>query len=294
MSEHDPNLITDLISGRLSPSERDEALEYIASDPALRSEYETQLATSSLLHDLPSPALTAEERSTLHASLRQQLHLDDAPALVVAPAPSRWQRWWAPVTGLAAAAVVIGVIVVLPSGQDESFEAISASLTETTAQASSDANSSDGGGETLDGAFADEQAAPTESAEAETTAAAEETTTTAASAAEVTGDAPPGALPHVPDGDLESIARSYGNDPDVFARGYASLTKDGSSDVVSDIDVCLTEASSAADTSVLELVATTVVDGAEAVVLSVTSSDGEPYLVALDLATCEELASTRP
>ena len=196
----------------------------------------------------------------------------------------------------AAAAVVVGAIVILPSGQDASFEAASAALTETTAQASSNANSSDGEGESLDGALSDEEASPTESAETETTtvASGEETTTTAASAAEVTGDAPPGALPHVPDGDLESIALSYSDDPATFARGYDSLTKDASPDATSGSDVCLAEASSAADTSVVVPVATTAVDGADAVVLSVTPPDGEPYLLALDLATCEELANTRP
>jgi len=299
MSEHDLNLIADVISGDLSPSERDAALAHIASNPALQSEYETQLATASLLHDLPSPSMTAEERSTLHASLRQQLHLDDAPAPVVAPAPSRWHRWWAPVTGLAAAAaVVVGAIVILPgSGSDDSFEVASASLTETTV-ASRNAGPSAGGEAESDGSFAAEDTETTQSAaEAETTttaAASEETTTTAAAATEgVTGDAPPDTLPHLPDGDLSSIALAYADDPETFTRGIDSLPKDASSEAARDVDVCVAEAAPKDDAFVVPI-ATITVDGADAVVLSVTPPDAEPYFVALDLATCEELGSTLP
>lgn len=298
MSEHDLNLITDLISGRLSPGERDEALRYVASDPALQSEYETQLATASLLSDLSAPAMTAEERSTLHASLRQQLHLDDAPAPVVTPAPSRWQRWWAPVTGLAAAAaVIVGAVVILPnSGSDDSFEFASAALTETTV-ASRNADTPAGGGADLDGSFADEETEPTEAtsaAETTTTAAMSEETTTTAAATDVTGEAPPDALPHLPDDDLNSIALAYADDPESFTRGLESLTKDASSVAARGLDVCVAEASSDDDAFVVVPVATITVDGTDAIVLSVTPPDAEPYFVALDLATCQELGSTRP
>ncbi len=290
MSEHDLNLITDLVSGRLSPGERDEALRYVASDPALQSEYETQLATAALLSDLAAPAMTAEERSTLHAALRQQLHLADAPAPVVPPTPSRWQRWWAPVTGLAAAAaVIVGAVVILPnSGSDDSFEVASPALTETTV-ASRNADASADGGADSDGSFADgetEQSVP--SSEAETT------TTAAAAAEEIAGDAAPGALPHIVDSDLDSVALAYAADPERFASGFASSTKDGSPDAARGVDACLVEASSNEGTFVVVPVATITVEGADAIVLSVTPPDAEPYFVALDLATCEELDSTRP
>ena len=299
MSEHDLNLIADVISGDLSPRELDAALAHIASDPALQAEYETQLATASLLHDLPSPSMTAEERSTLHASLRQQLHLDDAPTPVVAPAPSRWQRWWAPVTGLAAAAaVVVGAIVILPGGgSDDSFDVASASLAATTV-AARDADPSVGGGADSDGSV-NEEAAPTEAAsEAETTtttAAAETTTTAAATAEDMMGDEPPAGLPHLPEGDLEEIALAYTADPQAFGLGLASLMKDSSSAVAPGADACVAEASATAGAAaVVVAVATTTVDGVEAAVVSVTPPDTEPYFVALDLATCEELDSTRP
>lgn len=298
MSEHDLNLITDLISGRLSPGERDEALRYVASDPALQSEYETQLATASLLSDLSAPEMTAEERSTLHASLRQQLHLDDAPTPLVAPAPSRWQRWWAPVTGLAAAAaVIVGAVVILPnSGSDDSFEVASASLTETTV-ASRNADPSAGGEAEPDGSFAAEDTETTQSAaeaQTTTTAAMSEGTTTTAAAGDVTGEAPPDALPHLPDGDLNSMALAYADDPTTFARGIDSLPQDSSSKTADDVGVCVAEASSADEDFVVVPVATITVDGTDAIVLSVTPPDAEPYFVALDLATCQELDSTLP
>ncbi len=300
MSEHDLNLITDLVSGRLSPGERDEALRHISSDPALQAEYETQLATASLLSDLPAPAMTADERSTLHAALRQQLHLDDALAPVVAPAPSRWQRWWAPVAGLAAAAaVIVGAVVILPnSGSDDSFEVASAALTDTTV-ASRNADPSVVGEDESDGSFAAEDTeTPQSGAAAETTttaAASEETTTTAGAGAEgLTGEAPTDALPHLPDGDLSSIALAYANDPETFASGFDLSTKDGSPDTARGVDVCVAEASSNDDASVFVPVATITVDGADAVVLVVTPPDAEPYFVALDVATCEELGSTLP
>lgn len=299
MSEHDFNLISDVISGDLSSDERSAALAHIASDPVLQAEYETQLATASLLRDLPAPTMTAEERSMLHASLRRQLRLDDAPTPVVAPAPSRWQRWWAPVAGLAAAAaVVVGVVIVLPDeGSDDSFDVASAELTVTTA-ASREALDSVAGGADSDGSFADGEATPPEPAAGATTttiaAATEETDTTAAVAGDVLSADPPGVLPHLPDSSLDEIARSYTASPDTFGQGFDSLIKDSSAAVGPGTDTCLAEAVSAADNSVVVPVATTVVGGVDAVVFSVAPPDADPYFVALDLATCAELGSTRP
>ena len=132
MSDYNPELITELINGRLSPDERRAALARIGADPELQSEYETQLVVASLLNEAPSPTMTAAERSGLHTALRQQLHLDDAP-VPIAVAPSRWQRWWAPIAGLAAAAaVVIGAVVILPgSGTDDSVQFAAAEVTST-------------------------------------------------------------------------------------------------------------------------------------------------------------------
>ena len=144
MNERNQELIVDLLGGQLSPTEERSIRARIESDPDLRSEYETQMSIISLLDASSIPSMTTEERSTLHAALRQQLHLDDSPAPVVA-APSRWQRWLAPIGGFAVvAAVIVGAIVVLPGAlstddSDGPFEVASAEITTTAASSSSDA-----------------------------------------------------------------------------------------------------------------------------------------------------------
>ena len=116
MSDHDIDLITELINGHLSPDERRAALARVAADPELQSEYKTQLAVSSLLGDAPAPTMTAAERSELRTALRQQLNLNEAPppavvtttcarggwgtcwparcALLARARKRSWRRWW--------------------------------------------------------------------------------------------------------------------------------------------------------------------------------------------------------
>ncbi len=304
MSDQDLDLITDLIGGRLSPGERDAALARIASDPTLQSEYEVQLATASLLHDLPAPAMTAAERTALRASLREQLQLGEVAAPVVAPAPSRWQRWWAPATALAAAAaVVVGALVILPGGgSDDSSELVAAVLSETD-QTSRNADTAAGGETHADGALSDETAtttaaaedrAPDAAAETTTSSASAETTTTAAASSIELGEAPTmGALPHLPDQDLEEIALAYG---DGSSSSFSPFDSSTAADAAVDLEraeVCVDAASAAVSPSVVTPVATTTVAGADAVVLSVAPPEEDLYFVVVEIATCRELASTR-
>ncbi|MEA3510388.1 MAG: hypothetical protein U9R51_03030, partial [Actinomycetota bacterium] len=141
MNERNQNLIIDLIGGRLSPDEERTALSRIEGDPNLLAEYTAQMSALSILESSKRPMMTKDERATLHETLRRQLHLDDSTAPVVA-APSRLQRWWAPIGGLAVAAVVIvGAVVVLPntlsgSDSDTVFEAALAETTTTAPSAS--------------------------------------------------------------------------------------------------------------------------------------------------------------
>ena len=262
MSDHD--LITELISGQLSPEERRAALMRVAADPELQSEYETQLTTSSLLRDAPAPTMTATERSNLHASLRQQLHLDDAPA-PVAPAPSRWQRWWAPITGLAAAAaVVVGAVVILPdSGTDDSLQFAAAEVTSTVQASSSD--------EADMGGSAD-----------------------SAGSIEAAGAASPQSIPHVPDVDLDQLGLAYARGADEFANELNKSAESADPVESSEVNACLDASGDAAGDASISIVATATIEGVDVVVLSVTPTTGDPYLVALDVTTCRELASTRP
>lgn len=293
MSDHDLDLITELISGRLSPEERRAALTRVAADPKLQSEYETQLTTASLLRETPTPTMTATERSNLHAALRQQLHLDDAP-VPVAPAPSRWQRWWAPVTGLAAAAaVVVGAVVILPdSGTDDSLQFAAAEVT-TTVQASRSDEADVGGSGDSDGSIEEEQTITTAAASEELTppAAAEDGIT---GTLEVAGADSPPSIPHVPDVDLDQLGLAYAAGPDEFDDELNKSAESTDPVDSSEVSACLDGSGDAAGEAWLSIVATATLEGVDVVVLSVTPSTGDPYLVALEVSTCRELASTRP
>lgn len=290
MSDHDLDLITELISGRLSPEERRAALTRVAADPELQSEYETQLATASLLRDAPVPTMTATERSNLHATLRQQLHLDDAPT-PVAPAPSRWQRWWAPITGLAAAAaVVVGAVVILPdSNTDDSLQFAAAEVT-STVQASRSDEADTGGSADSAGSIEEEQ----------TTAASEElvpptpTEDGITGTLESAGAASPRSIPHLPDVDLNQLGLVYARGADEFANELDKSAESADPVESSEVNACLDRSGDAAEEASLSIVATATIEGVDVVVLSVTPPTGDPYLVALDVATCRELASTRP
>lgn len=146
MNDNDIDLITSLIGGELPESEAAAAIARIGSDPELRAAHDEQVGVASMLGSAPVVAMTAEETASLHGSLRTELQLDDQPAAVAAAA-SGWSRWWAPMTGLAVAAVVIFAIAVLPDALDgtDSAEVVSAPPPETTAPASELDTQSTGG-----------------------------------------------------------------------------------------------------------------------------------------------------
>jgi anti-sigma factor RsiW len=292
MSDHDLDLITELINGRLSPDERRAALARVAADPELQSEYETQLAVSSLLRDAPPATMTAAERSDLRAALRQQLNLQDASTPVVV-APSRWQRWWAPVAGLAAAAaVIVGVVIVLPDGgSDDSLE-FAAAQVETTVEASLS--------DEADVGESEDSVNDVEEAQTTTTASVSEELAPPTAAAdaldgsvEAAGEPSAETLPHLPEVDLSTLGRAYDEGPAEFEDQLTKSSAVTESATSSDIGVCLDEAPGGADGASLEIVATATISDIDVVVVAVTPVSGDPYLIALDARTCEELASTR-
>lgn len=293
MSDHDLDLIAELINGHLSPDERRAALARVAADPELTSEYETQVAVASLLGEAPTPTMTAAERSEMHAALRQQLNLDDSPAPVVA-APSRWQRWWAPVTGLAAAAaVIIGVAIVLPdSGSDDSLQFAAAEVTSTVQASGNDGADVGGSADAADGA--DEDVTTTTAAASEELAPAFAAEDAMDGTLESAGEPSPEALPHIPDVDLNRLGLAYAEGEDEF-EDELSKSSTVPDRVTASVDgVCLDGAGDGESEDSLTIVATATIDGVDVVVVSVTSPIEDPYLVALDANTCEELASTRP
>ncbi len=299
MNNRNQELIVDLLGGQLSPTEERSLLSQIESEPALRSEYEAQMSVISILDASPVTAMTAEERSTLHAALRQQLYLDDSPAPVVA-APSRWQRWLAPIGGLAvAAAVVVGAIVVLPGAlstddSDGSFEVAFAEITTTAASSSAtdalsgeiETQSADDGGDGVTAPDVDESGLAGGAVSDEETQAAE--TFDAAVA--------PLALPYLADIDLGILESDLASDPESL-RNSTSPTPSKSSGFgdaqVAQVDDCLDSLRTGDSASFFSPIAMTTYEGIPAVVISISPSEGDPFLAVFSLDLCREITSTQ-
>ena len=134
MNEDDIQLITSLIGGELSEPERRAALTRIDAEPELRAAYEQQLAVASLLRETPQATMTPAEADALRATLATELRLGDTTEAVAAASTSRFARWWAPVTGVAAAAVIAIAVVVVPNlSEDARFDEVGAGATPSTA-----------------------------------------------------------------------------------------------------------------------------------------------------------------
>lgn len=295
MNERNQELIVDLIGGRLSQDEERTALARIKADPGLRAEYEAQMSVVSMLGASSTPSMTPEERSTLHAALRQHLRLADAP-VPVAAVPPRWRRWWAPIGGLAvAAAVVIGAVVVLPGAlsgdeSDGAFDIASAeiattvpstSLTEDIATVTED----EGTGDNSAGAAAPEatESAPEEEASADAETQAVDTYDAAIAAT---------SLPYLADVDLDALESELASDPESLRNGIsAPSTKSLELDTPL-MEACLDTLRAADTTSSFSPIATTTYEGTVAVVISVSPSEGDPFLTVFAVASCVKLAST--
>lgn len=298
MNERNQELIVDLLGGQLSPTEERSIRARIESDPELRSEYDTQMSIISLLDASSIPSMTMEERSTLHAALRQQLHVDNSPAPVVA-APSRWQRWWAPIGGFAvAAAVIVGAIVVLPGAlstedSDGSFEVASAEITTTAASSSADAppgevetQGTDDGG--------DGDTAPDVAESGLAGGAAPDEEMQASETFDAAGA--PLALPYVTDIDLDALESDLASDPESL-RNSTPPTSSKSSEFddtqVAQSDDCLESLTTGDTASFFAPIAMTTYDGVPAVVVSVSPSEGDSFLAVFSLDLCREIASTQ-
>jgi hypothetical protein len=296
MNERNQELIVDLLGGRLSPEEELTALARIDSDPDLRAEYEAQMSAMTLLSASETPMMTADERASLHAALRLQLHLDDATVRVVA-APSRWQRWWAPLGGLAVAAVIVGAIVVLPDVLSDGdsigdFETASAELT-TTVPSASLAEDLSGGVE--DENTGDETAGAAAPEASGSTSDGESSPDTEVQSAEAydAAAAPPDALPYLTDVDLSLLESDLASNPEVL-RSDPSPSSAKSADVDTDrVSACLDSLRADNPSSEIFPIALTSYEGTESIVVSVSPSAGENSLAVYSVVLCRELASTQ-
>jgi hypothetical protein len=296
MNERNQELIVDLIGGLLSLDEERAAFTRIENDPDFRADYETQLSVISMLEASSTPSMTPDERSTLHAALRQQLHLDDTPVPVVA-VTSRWQRWWAPLGGLAvAAAVVVGAVVILPgalssSDSDGSFETASAEIATTAPNASLGDGLAE---ETEDQSGGADAAAPqaTESAVAGGSTADGEVPSTTTAAAYDAAEAP-AALPYLADVDLEVLESELASNPESLRNSVPTPSSKSSELDPSQVESCLDSLRADDAASSFSPIATTTYEGTESVVVSVSPSEGDPFLAVFAVDSCRELTSTQ-
>ena len=111
---------------------------------------------------------------------------------------------------------------------------------------------------------------------------------------EAAGAASPPSIPHVPDVDLDQLGLAYARGADEFANELNKSAESADPVESSEVNACLDASGDAAGDASISIVATATIEGVDVVVLSVTPTTGDPYLVALDVTTCRELASTRP
>ncbi len=280
MNDNDRTLIIDLVDGRLSPERERAALARISADPELRAAYAYQLAVADRLRSTPLPSMTASERAHLHATLKAQLHLDDAPP-APARAASRRNRWLAPLGGLAVAAVIIGAVVVLPGTfqSDSSLDVASAPTTTSAAAATSTATI--------------ETPAPAAAATPAETAAPGNDASEATPDDESLVEGVVPAIPFVPDVSLDDLATSLSASPDLLATDLNRAPVTDAPDIPFDRVLSCVDTVAAANTgSVVAPLAVTTYDDTEVVIVTVTSEAGEPHLEAYSITSCEKLGDT--
>lgn len=276
MNDRDRHLIVSLLDGALSPTEQEEVRARLQIDAEMRAAYEEQLAVSTTLRSAPAVSMSADERNELHGALRAGLFLDETTTVAPIAAPARrWSRWWAPLAGLATAAVIVTAVVVLPGmfGGEEAAELVSAPAPQTTAAA------------TAPSLEADPLAGVAEDSAGERQAQ-EPTSTTAAAAAET---AEPDATLYslaataAPAGELELPV--LGDDFD--ADGVESAALDSTSRATIDYDAaagCFGSADSVIGEAVL--VGTLSVSGDNVVAVITDATTGAETVIIVDLVTC--------
>jgi hypothetical protein len=141
MNDKDLDLLLSLIEGRLSAGDDAAARSRLSQDPELRNELDMQRLAVVRLQRLPQPSMTATERERLHGALRRELHLSPVAA-TEAPRSRFWARW-APISGVAVAALLLaGIVYVVPRTGDQADTAsdvFAADVLETTTPGSENA-----------------------------------------------------------------------------------------------------------------------------------------------------------
>ena len=277
MNDRDRHLIVSLLDGSLSPTEQEELRARLEIDAEMKAAYDEQLAVSTALGSAPAVSMSADERNELDGALRAGLFLDDKTAVAPVAAPvRRWSRWWAPLAGLATAAVIVTAVVVLPSmfGGDEATELVSAPAPQTTAAATAPSLEADPlAGVAEDSAGERQAQAPTSTTAAAVAETAEPDTTLYSLAATAE-----------PAAELELPVLGDDFDPD----GVESAALDSTTRATIDYDAaagCFGSAGSVIGEAVL--VGTLSVSGNKVVAVITDATTGAETVIIVDLATCQ-------
>ena len=168
MADHDFDfeLIMALAEGALSPTEAEAAEARL--DDAAREELAIQRMAIAAMADMPEPAMSASERSSVRDAVRSELNLEPAPARPV-PGATNARPWYVrfmPALGAAAALVIvvgIGVSGGLGGGDDADTDDGSVAADAPVNQ--SELSGSFGGADTAEDATATAESAEAPSAE---------------------------------------------------------------------------------------------------------------------------------
>ena len=276
MNDSDRHLIVALLDGALSPAEQADVRARLEIDAEMKAAYDEQLAVSTALRSTPAVSMTAPERDELHGALRAGLFLDDKTGVAPVAAPiRRWSRWWAPLAGLATAAVIVTAVVVLPGtfGGEDAADLAGAPAPRTTAAAAAPSLEAD----PLGGIAEDS---------AEEQRVQEPTPTTAVAAETADPDAMLYSLAQTTDasGELElPVLRD-----DFAADGVENAALNSTARATIDYDAaagCFGSADSVIGEAVL--VGTLSVTGDNVVVVITDANTGAETVIIVDLATCQ-------
>jgi len=285
MNDNDIQLITSLIEGGLSPAEQEEGMARVEASPQLRAAYDEQLSVATALRAAPAVSMTAVEAGELRTALRAELHIEEAAAVPIA-ATSGWSRWWAPLAGLATAAVIIVAVVLVPGALDDDAStqvAIAPSAVTTTPALASDPLA--GTAEDTDTfAGGEEQADTTEGGQE--LADAPTTTMAAAAAEQAAPDTSLFSLKASPDASKNLELPVLGSDIDI--AGVESATRNATERATVDyaaISRCFGPQGEATGEAVI--VGSVTQSGDEVVAVVTVAATGEQIVLTISLATCE-------
>ena len=275
MNDSDRHLIVALLDGALSPAEQADVRARLEIDPQMKAAYDEQLAVSTALRSAPAVSMTASERDELHAALRAELFLEDTTGVAPVAAPVRvWGRWWKPLTGLAAAALIVTAVVVLPGiiGDEDAADIVSAPAPRTTVAAAAPSLEAD----PLGGVAEDS---------AEEPRVQEQTATTAVAAETAEPDAMQYSLAPTTDSSVELELPVLGDNFAADGVEFAALNSTARATIDYDAAAgCFGSADNVSGEAVL--VGTLSVTGDNVVVVITDANTGAETVIIVDLTTC--------